>query len=74
MANRETYFRVRKQGKTLYFKTSKTVTEYVWINIDTGNVYLRRPKQIEVPQFQAYRTYVMTKPSERALNEADWVV
>jgi hypothetical protein len=35
---------------------------------------MRRPKQIEVPQYRAYKTYPMTRPSEKALNEAQFAV
>ena len=74
MAKKETYFRIRISGEIKYYKTTKPVGPHVWINIDTWNVYLRRPKQIEVPQYKAYRTYLLVRPSEKAMNEADFVL
>jgi hypothetical protein len=74
MAKKETYFRIKVSGETKYYKTTKEVGEHIWVNVDTWNVYMRRPKQIEVPQYRAYKTYPMTRPSEKALNEAQFAV
>ncbi len=45
MKNRkETFFRIKRNGATEYYKTDRMVYDYVWVNVETGNVYTRHPE------------------------------
>jgi len=64
-----TYFKIKRNKKTEYYKTEGHLFENVWINEDTGDVSLRfdaRLKNIPI----RHKVWIYTRVTERVLNQA----
>ena len=70
MKNRkETFFRITRNKKTEYYKTDRMVYDYVWVNVETGNISLRYPEDLKTESVRC-PAFVYRHVSEKIINAA----
>ena len=69
-----TFFRIKRNGETMYFKTLDDLKKSVWVNKETGNVYTIKPPKDRIKGFLEYMITVYKRPTEKAVNNAKIVL